>query len=126
MRSILLAVVMTLMSLPAAAREYKFKKKIDPGVLQKQLKDAGFAVQYVACSRDDCKVVLAGGEKKNPKAIVDSYKYVDPRLEMDAKRLRLAHLYGKLIDRSITQDERDETMRIIIEFLRLEALPVDR
>lgn len=126
MRPISLAVLISLTSLSAAAREYKFKKQVDPGVLQKQLMDAGFAVQYVACSRDDCKIVLANGEKKNPKTIVDSYKYVDPRLEMNVKRQRLVALYGKLIDRSITQDERDETMRIVIEHLRLELLPTDR
>lgn len=102
-------------AVPRAAGIVSFHKKVDPGALQKQLIDAGFAVSFIECSRDDCRIHLKPGETKNPTPIVDRYVYVDP---FEARRNRMAAmraLSAKWKDSAITPEEKDQLLRMLVQ-----------
>lgn len=99
----------------AIAREVRFDKQIDPGTLQQQLKAAGFQVQWIECSTIHCKIVLPDSEKKDPMPFVKKYEYVSPEQIRAKQRARMITLVDRLDGKTITQEERDELLRMLVK-----------
>lgn len=95
----------------AFAREVKFDKKVDAGVLQAQLVAAGFKVSYIECSGTRCKVTMPDSEKKDPMPEIRKYVYVDAQELRSEKMSELRALYGKWEAGTITNDEKDQLIK---------------
>ena len=92
-------------------RNIFFEKRVDVGALQKELIVAGFAVKYIQCSVDNCKIVLPPNETKDPLPVVEKYVYVDPAEVRRKKMANLHALYDKWEAKTITPEEREELIK---------------
>lgn len=111
----MLPALMALVFCPLAyGREVKFQKTVDPGALQHQLRAAGFLVDYIQCSRDNCKIVMPDKEKKDPLDLVAKYTYVSPA-EAQIKRLEaMRALFRRWEAGTITPAEKDELLKMLV------------
>lgn len=91
----------------ARADDYWFKKKIDAGEFQSQLKAAGITCDYVVCSEDNCRIANVSAD---PAAVISAYVYVDPLIAIRNNRLRAIVLVKKLRADTITVDEQKELL----------------
>jgi len=102
---------------PPATNEVRFKKHVDPGALQKDLVDAGFGVNYIDCTQDDCAIHLLPNEHKNPMPIVDKYVYVDPLASRKQKIEQMKALQAKWEAGTITPEEKDTLLKMLTAFV---------
>jgi hypothetical protein len=87
--------------------EIKFKKKVDPGALQRELTNAGFSIDYIQCVNDYCTIHLGQNEKKDPMTVVNKYIYVDPVANRLKKMAAVQALYAKWEAGTISAEEKD-------------------
>lgn len=103
-----------LMSGLASAKDVRFKKQIDPGALQLELRQAGYSVDYINCSGVDCTVHMPDSEKKDPLPVIEKYVFVDPRQAQKQKNDRLLSLYAKWEAGTITSEEKDRLLKAVV------------
>lgn len=96
---------------PATTREVRFKKKINAGILQAELRKAGFSVNYIQCSTDNCTIVMPVAETKDPLPIVQKHIYTDLTEARKKKYAALGALYDKWEAGTITSAEKDDLIR---------------
>lgn len=102
--------VLLLIGMTAHGREHSFNKVVIPHVLQQELRDAGFKVNYIMCSDTACRIVMPDDEKKNPAALIAAHKNVDPRIEkLKAVRDRLKK------GESVPQQDKDEALLFLLD-----------
>lgn len=97
------------------AREIRFEKKVDVGVLQKQLIDAGFHINWIECSVNRCKIVMPDSEKKDPMPVVKKYVYIDPTIARKKTLADMQALYAKWEGGTITPTEKDELLKMLVK-----------
>jgi hypothetical protein len=107
-------ITIALFSQMAFGRDVSFKKKVNAGALQAELVAAGFSVQYIECSRDNCVVHLSPDEKKDPLPVIQKYKHVDPIQERKKKTDALRAAHDKWRAGTITAKEKDRLIRDVI------------
>lgn len=97
-----------LLFLPSLTWGYTYSKdKVDLTALEKQLRAAGFAVEYSRCSGPNCETIFAPEESKDPSTIIENYVYVDPAIAVNAARAQAVALAKKLKAGTITAAEKD-------------------
>ncbi len=103
----------------AQAREVPVRRDISAGLLQEQLKSAGFQVLYIAGG----KVVFADSEKKDPSAIIAAHVYVDPQEKQRIALEELAALAVKIEGAKETAAERRRFMLLLYRLGPLGSIP---
>jgi hypothetical protein len=106
-----------LLSSLASAREFAFKRSANPAELQKELGAAGFLVNAVMCSGQDCRIIMPNSETKNPTPVINAHVYSAPLRKSQIRRSQIAVLRGKLSAKTITTDERDALLELLIDEL---------
>ena len=99
---------------PVSTGIVRFKKKVDAGALQAQLVSAGFAIDFIECSVDNCTIHMPPTETKDPLPIVEKYVYVDPREAHQKKLTAMKALYDKWQAGTITNDEKDQLLKQLV------------
>lgn len=110
MKSIVAAGVL-LTAIPAWSG-YKFRKDVEPGTLQEELKAAGFKVSHITCINQDCEIIWSGAETKNPSALIAAH--VNPRTARATRTKRMRELAEKWKADTITSAEKDELLKTLI------------
>lgn len=107
--------VLTAIAPASEAREVKFRKKVMPGLLQGELKEAGFQVQHITCVDDACVMSLPDSEKKDPAPIISRHVYRDLAAVWAERRARLKSMLKRLREKTITAEERDSLLETLTE-----------
>lgn len=107
----------------AEAREVRFQKAVSPSRLRVELQAAGFDVQDLSCLRvrndvrNHCVLVLPNTERRDPSSVISAHKFQDPAAAGEARRTEIRRLRQKLADRTITADEKDVLLGLMLDEL---------
>ena len=120
MRKITLALSLVSFASVAFASPYPFDKRVNLDILQQELKDGGFNVDHIRCSGTKCTIFWgAGGEAKNPAAIINNHQYIDLEKQRAEQRDSMRALADKWRQGTITPAEKDELLlKFILFYLR--------
>lgn len=97
------------------AREVRFEKTVDAGVLQQELIAAGLKVDWIQCSVKKCTIVMPDSEKKDPMPVVKNHIYIDPVIVRNQQLESMRILLKKWQEKKISSEEKDDLLRLLTQ-----------
>lgn len=95
----------------AQARVFNYAAKGSPSAIEKNLRDAGFTVDYTICRNEKCELHMPDSERKDPTPVVSAYK--DPKIEQAKDIQTIRKLLAKWKAESISPAEKDQLLLLM-------------
>lgn len=97
------------------AKEIPIQKRVDSGLLHRELEAAGFSVNGITCRSSGCNLSMADSELKDPAAVIAAHDPDKSGIAREALIAELAVIATRLDDNTATAADMKRAIVIILK-----------